>query len=183
MHRQVKKRKAHIMRILLTALSFLLVCSNAQGIYLHSNAIISDDSTTVKSLPCNKMECSVYIIVNKANQRLYVFLDGALLDTFDVSTGMRGHVTPNMEHRFNGRMYKKYTSKKFPGGDYMGLGNMPYAMFVRGGYAIHGTTLGNIKYLGRPASHGCIRLHPDNAKLLYELVEKAGVENTWVSIL
>ena len=45
---------------------------------------------------------------------------------------------------------------------------MPHSIFFRGGYAIHGT--GYIKSLGRPASHGCIRLHPRNAAALYQLV-------------
>jgi len=45
---------------------------------------------------------------------------------------------------------------------------MPYSIFFQGGYAIHGSyDVGN---LGRPASHGCIRLHPDDAAELYDLV-------------
>ncbi|MGC1588397.1 MAG: L,D-transpeptidase, partial [Rhodomicrobium sp.] len=28
--------------------------------------------------------------------------------------------------------------------------------------------------LGRPASHGCIRLHPDDAAELYDLVRSSG---------
>jgi lipoprotein-anchoring transpeptidase ErfK/SrfK len=60
---------------------------------------------------------------------------------------------------------------------------MPYAVFIRGGYAIHGTTPGNFSKLGTRASHGCIRLHPDNAKLFNELVKRVGLENTWVKIM
>ena len=59
---------------------------------------------------------------------------------------------------------------------------MPYAVFVKGGYAIHGTTPGNFSKLGRRASHGCIRMPPDNAKIFYELVKKIGLQNTWVTI-
>jgi lipoprotein-anchoring transpeptidase ErfK/SrfK len=79
-------------------------------------------------------------------------------------------------------MYLKYTSKKFPGGNYMGLGNMPYAVFIKGGYAIHGTTPGNFSLLGRTGSHGCIRLHPENAKTFYDLVQKHTLKNTWVTV-
>jgi hypothetical protein len=32
--------------------------------------------------------------------------------------------------------------------------------------------------LGKPASHGCVRLSPENAAALFALVEKTGVENT-----
>jgi hypothetical protein len=45
--------------------------------------------------------------------------------------------------RGSGPIFKKYTSKKFSGGNYEGLANMPYAVFIKGGYAIHGTTTGN----------------------------------------
>ncbi|MFL5314149.1 MAG: L,D-transpeptidase, partial [Microvirga sp.] len=41
-----------------------------------------------------------------------------------------------------------------------------------GGYAIHGTN--SIRQLGRPASHGCVRLHPGNAAALYRLVQSRG---------
>ena len=171
------------MKSIVTSVVLIILFFNAES----KNAIFwkaeFQDSSIVKSEHCKKINCSVYVIVNKSKQQLFVFLSGTLIYTFSVSTGIKGHRTPNMEHPFNGRLYKKYTSKKFPGGNYMGLGNMPYVMFVSGGFAIHGTTLGNIKYLGHTASHGCIRLHPNNAKLLFDLVKKVGVENTWVSIL
>ena len=47
---------------------------------------------------------------------------------------------------------------------------MPYSIFFNGGYAIHGSY--EISHLGRPASHGCIRLHPENAAVLFELVKE-----------
>jgi len=73
-------------------------------------------------------------------------------------------------------------SSKFPGGDYNGLGNMPYAVFVDGGFAIHGTTRGNWPLLGQVASHGCIRVHPDNGFIFNRLVRQHGVKNTWITI-
>ena len=59
---------------------------------------------------------------------------------------------------------------------------MPYAVFLQGGYAIHGTTMGNFLKLGTKASHGCIRLHPDNAKVFNALVKTVGLQETWISI-
>jgi lipoprotein-anchoring transpeptidase ErfK/SrfK len=47
---------------------------------------------------------------------------------------------------------------------------MPYSIFFDGGYAIHGSY--EIAHLGRPASHGCIRLHPQNAAILFALVKE-----------
>lgn len=49
---------------------------------------------------------------------------------------------------------------------------MPHSIFFRGGYAIHGT--GAVSQLGRPASHGCIRLAPGNAARLFQMVKAEG---------
>jgi len=57
---------------------------------------------------------------------------------------------------------------------------MPHSIFFTGGYAIHGTNA--IKGLGRPASHGCIRLHPSNARTLFNMVQRAGRSNSRVKI-
>lgn len=72
--------------------------------------------------------------------------------------------------------------RPIPGGDYNGLGNMPYAVFVRGGYAIHGTVESNWPKLGTPASKGCMRLHPDNAFIFNRLIRSVGVADAWVSV-
>jgi lipoprotein-anchoring transpeptidase ErfK/SrfK len=127
-------------------------------------------------------DCAVWADVSKKDQRLYLYVEGQCVDTFKVSSGDKNHTTPNFDRRPCGPQFQKYTSKKYPGGSYNGLGNMPYVLFVQGGYGLHGTTIGNIKKLGNPASHGCIRLHPDNAKIIFELVKAVGVENTWVTV-
>ena len=57
---------------------------------------------------------------------------------------------------------------------------MPYSIFFRGNYAIHGTN--QISRLGRPASAGCVRLHPDHAARLFSLVETVGKANMRVVI-
>ena len=46
---------------------------------------------------------------------------------------------------------------------------MPHAIFFHQGYAIHGTNV--ISRLGRRASHGCVRLHPQHAAILFDLVQ------------
>ena len=90
--------------------------------------------------------------------------------------------TPYMDQNPNGRIYDRYTSVTNPGGDYNGLGNMPYAVFIRGGYAVHGTTRGNWPNLGKPASKGCIRLHPDNGFIFNRLVRSYGIYRTWITV-
>ena len=131
---------------------------------------------------CRQKQCRLWANVIKSKQMLYLYLDGVLADSFKVSTGDTKHETPTFDTRPSGPMFKKYTSRKFPGGNYQGLGNMPYVVFIKGGFAIHGTTTGNIPRLGKKASHGCVRLHPDNGKLFFELVNAVGLSDTWITI-
>lgn len=131
---------------------------------------------------CYRKSCAVYALVKKSEQRMYLYSHGNLIATWKVSTGTPGRSTPNFDTRPNGRIYDRYTSTRYPGGDYLNLGNMPYAVFIRGGFAIHGTGTGNWPKLGRVASHGCIRLHPDNAKVFNRMVRSSGIRNTWITV-
>lgn len=131
---------------------------------------------------CREIQCKVFIHVVKSKQKLFLYVDGNPVDSFAASTGHKNHPTPDINMHPNGPTFEKYTSRKYPGGNYQGLGNMPYVVFVQGGYAIHGTTPGNFLKLGHRASHGCIRLHPNDAKKVYELVNLHGLQNTWVKV-
>lgn len=131
---------------------------------------------------CYRNSCKIWADVDKAAQRIYLYIDGALTYTWKTSTGKPGYTTPNFDRHPNGRIYDRYTSSKYPGGDYNGLGNMPYAVFISGGYAIHGTPRGNWGRLGKTASHGCIRLHPDNGQIFNVLVRRNGILNVWVTV-
>jgi hypothetical protein len=126
--------------------------------------------------------CLLFAAVSKSKQLLYLYINGTLKDSFKVSTGKKDFLTPDLNLRPEGPVYTKYSSRKYPGGDYNGLGNMPYAVFLSDGVAIHGTTPGNFSKLGTVASHGCIRLHPDNGKIFNELVKMFGIKNTWVIV-
>ena len=95
--------------------------------------------------------------------------DGDVLYSWSVSTAGRGYRTPRGSYRPT-RMAKMWYSRKYDNAP------MPNSIFFKGGYAIHGTN--HLKSLGRPASHGCVRLHPSNAQILYELVQAYGPGNT-----
>lgn len=131
---------------------------------------------------CYRNSCSVWVYVSKASQRLYLYLDGSQVYEWSVSTGVVGRGTPNFDRHPNGRIYDRYTSTAYPGGDYNGLGNMPYAVFIEGGFALHGTPRENWSKLGQRASHGCIRQHPDNARYLNRLIRRVGVRDVWVTV-
>jgi hypothetical protein len=58
---------------------------------------------------------------------------------------------------------------------------MPHTIFFTdAGHAIHGSRA--ISHLGTPASHGCVRLAPRHASILFDLVMVEGAENTRVEI-
>jgi len=116
----------------------------------------------------------VFITVDISTQEMTVEDDYGPVYTFDVSTGRPGHATPTGKFRPT-RMHDIWYSSKYENAP------MPWSIFFHGGYAIHGTT--DIKHLGRVASHGCVRLDPANAKLLYDLVKSVGMKNTRVELI
>jgi len=111
--------------------------------------------------------------IDISSQKMRVYVNGKARYSWPVSTARRGYRTPIGNFRPT-RMYRKYYSRKYNNSP------MPNSIFFRGGYAIHGT--GAIKSLGRPASHGCIRLHPANARALFNLVRSHGPRNTSIRI-
>ncbi len=92
---------------------------------------------------------------------------------WNVSTGRKGYNTPRGVFQPY-HMTKMHYSRKYDNAP------MPNSIFFHGGYAIHATDA--VNNLGRPASHGCIRLHPQNAKWLYRIVSEYGKENTTIII-
>ena len=103
--------------------------------------------------------------ISQSSQSMQVYVNGALAYVWPVSTARRGYVTPSGSYRV-GHMALMHYSKKYHNSP------MPYSMFFRGGYAIHGTYA--VGHLGRRASHGCIRLAPGNARALYNLTRSYG---------
>ncbi len=58
---------------------------------------------------------------------------------------------------------------------------MPHSIFfMKDGHAIHGSL--DVKNLGKPVSHGCVRISPKNAATLYALVKANGLGNTQVVV-
>lgn len=132
---------------------------------------------------CYQTSCPVFAKITRSTQNLTLYVNGAVAASWAVSTAKKPYTTPRMNRTASNRVYDKYSSRKYPGGNYMGLGNMPYAVFIYGGYAIHGTPRGNWRKLGRPDSHGCIRLHPEHAKAFNRMVRANGPSNVWVQVI
>ena len=107
-------------------------------------------------------EAGIVVTVNKSAQQLTVEVDGSRIHRWPVSTGRWGYNTPNGSYRPQW-LARKWFSRKYD------WSPMPYSIFFNEGYAIHGSY--EVSRLGRPASHGCIRLHPKNAAVLFALVK------------
>lgn len=115
----------------------------------------------------------VFITIDKSEQTMYVETPTDYYE-WDVSTARQGYRTPNGD--FQPYLLKKmHYSRKYDNAP------MPHSIFFHGGYAIHATL--DIKRLGRPASHGCIRLSPQNARWLFTIVKEYGPDNTYIKIV
>jgi lipoprotein-anchoring transpeptidase ErfK/SrfK len=114
-------------------------------------------------IPAGRAHAQVVVHISKASQRMSVSVDGAQRYVWRVSTGRGGFGTPNGVFRPQ-MLARSWFSRKYYNSP------MPYSIFYHKGYAIHGTNY--ISRLGGPASHGCVRLHPANAAVLFSLVQR-----------
>ena len=111
--------------------------------------------------------------ISLSGQRMTVTVDGFVRHVWSVSTARRGYMTPIGSFRPE-RLERVWYSTIYNGSP------MPYAVFFHGGFAVHGTY--ETGALGQPVSHGCVRLHPENARTLFELIREHGVENSRIVI-
>jgi len=115
----------------------------------------------------------VVVQIDKSSQRMAVSVDGAARYSWPVSTGRGGYGTPSGVFHPQSMVRMHYSRKYYNS-------PMPHSIFFYYGYAIHGTN--DIRRLGGPASHGCVRLHPSHAAALYALVQRNGSRNTRIEI-
>ena len=115
---------------------------------------------------------AIVVQIDKSTQRMTVSRDGERLHTWPVSTGKRGFSTPSGSYKAF-RMEKDHFSREWDDAP------MPNSIFfTKDGHAIHGSY--DVKRIGSPASHGCVRLSPEHAAILFNLVKADGVLNTQV---
>lgn len=119
-------------------------------------------------------QAGVAVLIRLSQQTMSVAVNGSELATWPVSTARRGYHTPT------GR-FRPYSLERMHYSKLYDNTPMPYSIFFHGGYAIHGTT--EVHNLGRPVSHGCVRLSPDNARLLFEWVQGQGKQNTTIDVV
>ncbi len=111
--------------------------------------------------------------ISLSSQTMTVTQNGIVKYRWKVSTARRGYVTPQGAWKAKW-LSRDHRSRKYDNAP------MPYAVFFNGGYAVHATF--DLKRLGRPASHGCVRLHPDNAATFFSLAQRTGLSNTRIVV-
>ena len=157
------------------ALLFMLirVISSSAGKGLGMKYVIAFVFSVFLLVPSNLARASVLAKIDKSTQTMKVYVNGTLRYSWRVSTGRGRYRTPSGSFRPTLIKRRHYSSK-------YNNSPMPYSIFFLRGYAIHGTYA--TKYLGRRASHGCVRLHPSNAARLFTLVKQHGRGNTRITI-
>lgn len=106
----------------------------------------------------------VRVHIDLSAQRMYVVSSSGSY-VWPVSTARRGYRTPRGSFAAKSLQRLHYSSK-------YDNAPMPHSIFFSGGYAIHGTYA--TRSLGRPVSHGCVRLSPGHAAMLYDMVRREG---------
>jgi L,D-transpeptidase catalytic domain len=117
---------------------------------------------------------NIVVSVDKTTQQMSVAVDGKPTYVWPVSTGRPGYDTPNGSYKVN-RMDADHLSQEWDNAP------MPHAMFFdMHGHAIHGFF--DVKHLGLAVSHGCVRLSPEHAATLFDLVKAEGMAETTVTV-
>lgn len=121
----------------------------------------------------NQARQQIVVRVDISEQRMTVLKGGKRLYDWPVSTARSGKITPRgtYQPQFFSPNHKSSRYNNAP---------MPWSVFYSGHYAIHGTNA--ISRLGSPASAGCVRLHPDNAKELYAMIRETGKKDTFIVV-
>ena len=129
-------------------------------------------AAAIAALALNAARADILIRVDKTAQIMTVTVDGEQRYAWKVSTGIADYDTPEGDFRAF-RMERDHFSREWDDAP------MPYSIFfTQEGHAIHGSY--DVKHLGRPASHGCVRLSKENAATLFDLVKEQGLKATRV---
>jgi lipoprotein-anchoring transpeptidase ErfK/SrfK len=143
------------------------------GWFAVRRAFVSLAVLLLASVQATDAWAGVVIQIALAQQTMMVEVDGVHFATWPVSTARRGYRTPV-------GIYKPYVLDRMHYSSLYEQSPMPYSIFFLRGYAIHGTY--EVRSLGRPVSHGCVRLNPSNARTLFQLIGSHGLQNTTITI-
>ncbi|HRN87577.1 L,D-transpeptidase [Hyphomicrobium sp.] len=141
-----------------------------------SEAVLDGDGeadTAQAPAPAPPPPPTLHIDVDLTNQTLTVSEGGAVRHSWPISSGRRGYATPTGTFQPTW-MARQWFSKQYDNAP------MPHSIFFHEGVAIHGSWA--LRSLGRPASHGCVRLAPKNASTLFRMVSRHGKDRTRIVV-
>lgn len=127
------------------------------------------------SVPAADAASSQLIIINKKTNSLAFYDSGKLVRTFSVATGRSRDLTPEGTFRIVNKIVNRpYYTDNIPGGDPRNpLGNRWMGLEARGTYGttygIHGNN--NENSIGKYVSSGCVRMHNEEVRWLFEQVQ------------
>lgn len=127
----------------------------------------------VLACAADRAKAAILVQIDRSAQRMEVIIDGAPRYSWTISTGRRSLPTPAGTYHPQS-MAQRWFSRKYHNSP------MPHSIFFHGGIAIHGTY--ETAYLGHPVSHGCVRLQPGNAAVLFDLVRQQGMGATTIVV-
>lgn len=133
----------------------------------------ADQHAPAAAKPAPLPEPTLAINIDLSRQLMTVSENGGKLYSWPISSARYGYHTPTGTFRPSW-MAKMWYSRQYDDAP------MPNAIFFHKGVAIHATYA--TRALGRPASHGCVRLAPKNAATLYKLVSEHGKERTEIVV-
>jgi lipoprotein-anchoring transpeptidase ErfK/SrfK len=136
-------------------------------------AAVAAPAEAEKVAPIEPPEPTLFAVIDLSTQTMTVSDKNGEIASWKISSARGGYRTPT------GIYTPHYTSRMHYSKQYH-FSPMPYSVFFSEGVAVHGTR--DIGNLGRPASHGCVRSHPKNAKIFYDLVQKHGMQMTRVTV-
>ncbi len=124
-----------------------------------------------KKFAVARIKAGKYIDIDLVHQVMVIFEDGKALDSFMISSGKKGMETPQGEFSIQNKHPRAWSRK--------------YALFMpnwmaivpSGEYGIHelpewpGGYKEGADHLGKPVSHGCVRLGEDSAEKVYAWTE------------
>ena len=124
--------------------------------------------------PIAPPEPTLFAVIDLGTQTMTVSDKNGEIASWKISSARGGYRTPT------GTFTPHYTSRMHYSKQYH-FSPMPYSVFFNEGVAVHGTRRPRA-ISGSPASHGCVRSHPKNAKVFYDLVQKHGMQMTRVTV-
>lgn len=129
-----------------------------------ANALFPAPAGVVAKVSISGQRMDVVISNGKGTEEKY---------TWKVSTGRKGFETPPGKFRPD-YLDEMHHSTKYENAP------MPFSVFFNDGIAVHATA--EVNRLGKPASHGCVRLDPANAELFFKAVANVGMTRTAIIV-